>query len=79
MVAEGVEESSLCQSVYRFMNAAKWMAMHTCVSGFSLGADVLALDIVKSQGFYGCRYVCHKDDDICCHYEKLNKNSLEFW
>lgn len=70
MVAEGVKESSLCQSVYCFMNAAKWKAMDTCVSGFSFGADMLALDIVKSQGFYGCRYVCHKDDDICCHYKK---------
>lgn len=76
MVAEGVKESSLCQSVYCFMNAAKWKAMDTCVSGFSFGG---ALDIVKSQGFYGCKYVCHKDDDICCHYEKLNKNSSEFW
>lgn len=79
MVAEGVKESGLCQSVYRFTNAAKRKAMNTCVSVFSLGADVLALDIVKSQGFYGCRHVCYKDDDICCHYEKLNKNSSEFW
>lgn len=50
MVTEGVKESFLCQSIYCFMNATKWKAMDTCVSGFSFGG---ALDIVKSQGFYG--------------------------
>lgn len=53
---------------------------YMCMCGFSLGIDMVSLDFCKKpKPFMGIGILYHKEDNICYHYEKINKNSSEFW